>query len=282
MSLNWGEVRRFAASCPTVGVEPPASIVKALNVLEVAQATVADPVASALLGMSDGQIREHVEALSIRQHRGMHGVGDRGLRIGVELLDAQLAVEVRAVVAGELDKLIEKLQPEFTEFAAPLERAAREFGFEAQTSSDDILERPDFAKAGAAWRQMKSSWFRLAPIVKWRIAACRTFGFSPSPEETRRAGHLLIGESNLNYSVCFLAGDGWSLDPDALRVGRDRQGHTDWLSLARQGLRLNTISEVSAKLDDRRIERVAPSFPDPGMGEFDAIEYRYPVERRKQ
>lgn len=289
--LNWHLVQSFAASCKSVGVEPPPSISKALHVLTVARAAVADPVVSSLLDLSDDGVREHVEALSVRQHLAMHGVADRGLRVGVELLDTQLAAEVRAVIVAELDRAIESVQSRFAEAAKPLEVAASRFNITASMSSDDLIDRADYEVAVPAWREMRRAWFDVSPIVKWRIEASRVFALSPTLEQTRREGHLIIDENGVNYSVCFASGDGWDVDPAAYRTGRDRRQHMDWLSLAKSGLRLNTVSDVMAKLEARGIHSSEhkpehkpehePEHEPTGDVDDHLTERRYPTSRSK-
>lgn len=274
--LNWHLVQSFAASCKSVGVEPPPSISKALHVLEVAESTIADPVVPSLLDLSDDGVREHVEALSVRQHLAMHGVADRGLRVGVELLDTQLAAEVRAVIAPELDRAIESMQPKFNAAGKPLEVAASKFNITASMSSDDLIDRDDYQAAVPAWREMRRAWFDLSPLVKWRIEASRVFGLPPTLEQTRREGHVIINENDVNYSVLF--SDQWDLDPSKYRVNGNRRSHTDWLALARNGLRLATVSEVAAKLEARGI-RSSEHEPTRDGQTDDALDFTYPVKK---
>jgi hypothetical protein len=60
----------------------------------------------------------------------------------------------------------------------------------------------------------------------------------------------------VNFSVCFAAGDNWSLTDGY--VTSPYATHLDWLAIAARGLRLNTPSEVAAKITAReRAERSA-------------------------
>lgn len=265
--LNWVLVRQFVASCEQAGIEPPQSVVRALHVLDVAQAHVADPTGP-LLGASDSEVRERVEQLSIRAHDGL-GLGAlRGMQPGVDAVSDALAREVASTVVPELDYVITSLQDRFNEAARPLEVAARDYGIEAGTSSDDIIDRPDFEEAGAAWRAMRSGWFKLQPLVALRITISKTFLLSPTADETRKAGYIVFSDSDINPSVLF--SDAWSLDPSAYRVQGERSAHLDWLSLARHGLRMSTVTEVQQKIAARGVERVASAPSVRVTGDIDA------------
>lgn len=288
-ALNWGLVREFVVSCSAAHIEPPQVVVSALRQLDVANTFVTDPVGGPVLGLTDLELRERITDLSIRAHNAGNHRG-AGLRPGHDVVSDALAHEVREAVVVELDGLIESLQSRFSEAAKPLERAALEFGIEAEMSTDEVLERDDFEEAGAAWRAMRSGWFKLAPLTHLRIVICRTFNLSPNLEDIRRAGHNLQGdEGGINYSVCFSGGEGWSLDPDRFHVQGDRRRQVDWFALAKSGgLRLNTISEVAAKIEKRGVENVAssPTFRDidvdiDDLDDASASNYMYPTSRKK-
>lgn len=279
-ALNWGEVHAFVAACKAAGVTPPNSVLRALHILEVAASMIPAPTGP-LLGASDEQVRERVEALSIRAHNGGPAEVGRGMNPGVEQVSDTLAEELRGAAIPELDALIESLQPTFDEAARPLVVAAREFGIEAGTSSDDIIGRVDFADAVVAWRATRSAWFQIEPIVRWRIQLSRTFRLSPTIEETRRAGHIVMSDEDVNTSVLFVSGDAWSLDPSRYRVQGDRRQHMDWFQLARAGLHLATVTEVTSKIQAAGFRPFTLDTQDVEASEDeDTLQHVYPMKAR--
>lgn len=278
-ALNWIEVEAFALSCSRVGVEPPESIAKALHLVNVANAFIDEP-SGPILGMTDAKMRERITAVSVRTHNAGNP-SNAGMRPGRDAVLDALSHELREHLMPELDSIITELQPRFAEAAGPLEVAAREFGIESMTSSDEIIDRSDYAQAVVAWREMREGWAKLFPLVQWRIRVSQVFRCGPTHDQVKRAGFELLGDdTKLNYSVLFASGEGWSLDPDRLHVQGDRRQNLDWLSLARSGLRLNTVSDVDRMLKERGLERVPSTSVSSVTGgidaDLDALSYNYP------
>lgn len=253
-AVNIASLAGFAVRCEHLGVTPPKVIARALELFEIANAYQADPVGS-VLGLTDKQARDRVADLAIRRHTsGL--MATPGMTPGVLEFHELLASEVREAALPELDGLVASLQERFAELAAPLVLAAQEYGFTSSTTSDQVIELADEA-ASAAWRGARKAWSSIAPVVGLRIDVSKVFEVSPSRAEmTWNTFPRNLGDTPVNYSVAFAAGDNWSLDGGYYLEGRT-VGHLDWLALAAGGLRLNTPSEVAAKI----AARPAPGAP---------------------
>lgn len=111
--------------------------------------------------------------------------------------------------------------------------------------------------ASEAFRATRPAMHALSPIARFRISLSRTFELSPTINDMRRRGHFqdaAMQVEHINNSVLFAAADNWSLGAGYYvqrNVDRNEPGEIDWLALAADGLRLNTPSEVAAKLDAR-------------------------------
>ncbi|WP_127818240.1 hypothetical protein [Microbacterium sp. CPCC 204701] len=257
---SWDGIYRFKGACERVGLEAPASIGRAIELLDAAKSH-AERQPTRLLELSDDEARDVVTDLAIRNHTD----GDvpsrdrRGIRAGLDEFRGRLLGEVAADIVPRLDGMIEQLRPIFDEAAAPLVRAAGEYGFTYQTTSDDVIMLDD-PGAVDAWRGVRGAIAVLAPFVRFRITVSEVFELSPTRDEQREAAEedrrpILGDPSAVDYSVCFADGAGWSLDGTYYVEGR-RDGHIDWLKLAGGGLRLNTPEEVASKLAERHALRI--------------------------
>lgn len=251
--VEWDQLRVFAVACESVGLEPPEAIQTGLRMVAVANQHAEAPSGD-LLSMSDDEVRARVTDLSIRQHRGAQGAANTmGLLPGIRAFRDELAEEVAASVGPDLERIVAALQPRFAEEAKPLVHAAQTYGFTASTDPAEVIDMAD-EKASAAYRAMRSAWIAIQPIASFRITLSTTFGLSPTVAETNLA---LYGDERssstppINWSVLFTEGNNWSLDTGYVVEGR-RGNHLDWLALAAGGLRLNTPSEVLAKVAARQ------------------------------
>ncbi|MFG6401468.1 hypothetical protein [Microbacterium sp. P04] len=244
--MNWGDLHAFVGLCTRAGVEVPAPILRGIEMVDIANAHTAQPTGR-LLTMTYDQDREHVTALSIRQHTVYSDGSQIGLLPGALAFASEIASEVREAVLPDLDRIVESLQPRFEEITAPLTVAAQQYGFTNTTRSDDVIELAD-EQASTIWRESRRAIQALMPIVAFRIAVSRTFNVSPTTGESHHLSYNLpTGEIPVNYSIAFAAGDNWSTDAGYYIEGKT-QGHIDWLALAEGGLRLNTPTEVRMKL----------------------------------
>lgn len=245
--MNWADLHTFAALCTSAGIPVPAPITRGIEMIDVANGHAAMP-SGPLLAMTDDEVREHVEAVAIRQHTAYADGTTAGLLPGTLTFANELAIEVRAAVLPDLDTMVESLQPRFADVAAPLVLAAQQYGFTNSTRSDDVIELAD-EDASAAWRNARRAIDAIAPLVRFRIAVSRLFQVSPTPGEALRLSRWEApnNEAPVNYSIAFAAGDNWDGDGGYYIEGK-AAGHIDWLELAAGGLRLNTPTEVRLKL----------------------------------
>ena len=250
---TWDGIHRFRAACAKAGLPLPGSVSRALELLAVARAH-ASATPSSILAMSDDEARDCLTDLAIRSHTD----GDkpalrlRGINPGLVDFEARLLDELRADLLPRLDELVVELQPRFDAVVAPLVLAAQEYHFTLETTSDEVLLLDD-AGAIAAWRAVRATLPLVGPFVRFRTMLSEVFDLSPTREEQRSAAQaegidLRIGRgAGGDYSVCFAAGGDWSLDGNFYV-----EGHIDWLRIASGGLRLNTPTEVAAKLAERK------------------------------
>ncbi|MFN3948660.1 hypothetical protein [Microbacterium sp.] len=232
-----------------LGIETPEPIRRGLELIEIAAGHAAPLAPANVLKLTDAGLRRRVEDISIRSHtvQTLHGAG---LGVGVARVTEEILEAVGREVVPSLDGIVAGLQPRFEELTAPLVIAAREYGFTTDTTSDDVIDMGD-ESASAAWRAVPRAWSALSPLVNFRISMTEVFELAPTMEQTRL--HYLPrhpGKTTPNLSVLFAAGDNWSLG-DGYYIDGKTVGHLDWLLMAREGLRLNTPSEVDAKLASR-------------------------------
>lgn len=249
--LTTGDLFQFRAACQSIGVPPSSSVARALELIEVAQAH-AEPPALSLLTLTDDEARDRITDLSIRQHGvGDVGLGRDGLRPGIESFTRDLLAEARGAVLPELDAMVESLRPKFDEAVAPLVRAAQDFQFSMDTTSDDVIERADEG-AAQAWRDAREGWAAVKPLAQFRTTMAKAFKLSPTTDDADAdLGSDPTSERRLSYSVLFAAGDNWAYD-GTYQVGRKPGSAIDWLALAVGGVRMNTPTEVVAKVDASR------------------------------
>lgn len=253
---TWDGIYRFKGACGRVGIAAPASIDRALELIDLAQAH-AEHRPTRLLELADDDIAACVTDLAVRNHTdgALPARHYRGIRAGLEELRSGLLAEVVADVVPRLEEMVVELQPHFAEAAAPLVTAAKQYGFTYRTTSDDVILLED-AAAIDAWRRVRAAMPLLAPFVRFRTTMSEVFDLSPTREEQRRDAAMdhkrLKGDpSAVDYSICFAEGGNWSSD-GAFYVDGRRDGHIDWLKLAAGGLRLNTPEEVAAKPASKR------------------------------
>lgn len=247
--ITTAALHEFAGRCAVLGIETPEPIRRGLELIEIANSHAAPVAPVNVLKLTDTALRRRVEDISVRAHtvQSLHGAG---LGIGVARVTEEILEAVGREVLPSLDGIVASLQARFEELIAPLVTAAREYGFTTDTTSDDVIDMSD-EDASAAWRAVPRAWSALAPLVNFRISMSTVFDLAPTMEQTRL--HYLPrhpGKTAPNLSVLFAAGDNWSLG-DGYYIEGKTVGQLDWLLLARDGLRLNTPSEVDAKLASR-------------------------------
>ncbi|MDU0325295.1 hypothetical protein RWH43_00865 [Microbacterium sp. KSW2-21] len=237
----------FAEACRGLDLEPPAAVTRGLALIDAAEAVATEKPLTDLLQMDVDDVAPLVAEVSLRRHVSM-GLDPDGLGVGVEKFTAQVLREVRSAAVPDLDGLMEALRPQFDEFAKPLTVAAQKHGFTLATTSDDVINRS--AEAIEAWRALRHAGAAMEPIAEfWRLTA-DVFGLAPSRRLNTSRQNAIEHQYAANISVCFAAGENWSLDGEY--VTHEYRTHVDWLAVAREGLRLNTPSEVSAKVEARQ------------------------------
>ncbi|MBF4463454.1 MULTISPECIES: hypothetical protein [unclassified Rathayibacter] len=273
--MNWTDLHRFALSCRSAGVEAPAAVERGLALVAAINAHERADTGP-LLSLTEDEVKDRVTQLSIREHDRDGRASLRGMQPGIDHVTKQLAGEVRAAALPDLEEIIATLRPRFDEHAAHLVEAATVYGFTYDTTSDEVIDLAD-ERASAAWRAVPKAWGALAPIVSLRIAMSTLFDVSPNKAEVRAASFPRTPRSEpTNYSVCFAAGDNWSLDRGYYVEGKT-VGHLDWLALAGGGLRLNSPDEVRAKLDARGIGALpAPGLPQEPADPLDVVYPSFP------
>ena len=254
--MNWIELLQFKAACEVAGLEVPTCIVRGIELIGVAQEQTTPPRGN-LLALTDDAVSDRITDLSIRTHQG-HSGESLGLRGGVEQFTDQILAEIREVAMPELDRLIEELRPAFEATAKPLEVAAQKYGFTLATTSDAVIEMSD-EKASKAWRDARTAWHAIVPLVRLRVQISDVFKVSPTREETAQmfftAGVFDTGFLSgrpMDYTVCFAAGDNWSYD-GAYAVSQKNNTGTDWFALAAGGLTLNTTAQVREKQERKSL-----------------------------
>lgn len=245
--INLGGLGSFMTACEQMGVTVPEPIIRAIRLVDTVDGFYASP-SSPVLDLSDTDAEAWVIGHSIREHDRDGKASGRGMAPGIARFKERLSEELYDACRPHLDQLVTDLQPRFDEIARPLVVAAQTYGFTNNTTSDQVIELADEA-ASEAWRGARRAWQGVAPIAAFRLQLSRVFGLRP----TRGDQIAVHGRApvDVNQSVCFAAGDNWSLDKGYYIEGRAR-GHLDWLALAAGGLRLNTPSEVDEKVNALR------------------------------
>lgn len=259
--MNWILLAQFEGHCKAAGVEVPEIVVRAESLIAAARAA-AGAGPGPLLGLAPEEVPGVVTDMAIRRHRSIDpGTGSDGILAGVSDFEGRVLAELQAAAQPELDDLLVSLRPRFDGLAAPLVDAAQTYGLTWNTSSDDVILMAD-EKASAAWRATRDAWHGLDTIVRLRRSISETFGLPPTEDDMDRvamwdSGPTLNDPGQVDYSVCFAAGDNWS-DSGGYYVKRNNvqasalRSHLDWLGMAAGGgLYLNTTTEVLAKLRKR-------------------------------
>lgn len=241
MTTTLNALTRLQRALTTLGVDVPEPITKGFAAVRAAQAATVLPPAENVLDLDQDSIRARVEAFTLRGHATRAGAV--GLEPGISAFTQEVLTEVTAQVQPYLDDLIAGQQEAFAKAATPLVVGAQKFGFTLRTTSDQVIDLAD-DEAPAAWRNARDAWQAMRPFVELRKAVSVAFALTP----VREVGCDLPGD---NWSVCFAAGDNWGLTLHAYKaMGRWDSG-LDWLALAKDGLRLNTPTEVAAKVAAR-------------------------------
>ncbi|MFJ2541880.1 hypothetical protein [Microbacterium sp. NPDC087589] len=241
--MNWHLIRAFAERCNAFGIAVPEPIARGLHLVDVADAHAATP-AGRVLDLTDDELRDRVTDISIRLH-DRDGIGsNRGMAPGVRAVHEALRREVIRDTVPLLEAIIIELQPRFDEAIAPLVDAAQRFGISYDTTSDAVIDQDDGMIA--AFRAAKKSWFAVQPIATFRILMSTAFGLEPT------------GGLSKDFSVLFAAGDNWGQGGKYYLEGKT-QSHLDWFALVAGGLRLNGISDVHTKIQNRRARPIAPT-----------------------
>jgi hypothetical protein len=254
--MNWVDLLQFKSECELAGLTVPTPITRGPEMIELAKEQETPPSGS-LLALSNAELVDRITEMSIREHQG-HTAASRGMAAGVETFTSEMLAEVRSASIPELERLITELQPRFDELAAPLVTAAQKYGYTLQTTSYSVINLAD-EEASKAWRDARSAWHAILPIVRLRIRISEAFNLSPTLDETNQmfftAGifDLAVMASNKpDYSVCFAAGDNWSYD-GAYAVSKKNGSGIDWFALAAGGLALNTPAQVREKQDRKAV-----------------------------
>lgn len=235
------EVRELALRIRVLGFTIPSSIVRTVELLDVARGIEKKPSGS-ILALTDDEARGRLDAMATARAVDEYST--------VKTFTTDLLNELRGVVIPELDALIASMREGFDAAARPLVVAAQDFGIRFETTPEEMIERDN--KAIAAYRAARSAWKAVAPFAAVRIAMAKTFRFSPTVEEAESVLAMWgqLDTQKVGFSVLFAAGDGWAFDGSYSLMGR-HGGALDWLKLAADGLHLNTHDEVRAKIHSR-------------------------------
>ena len=262
--MNWIELLQFKTACEVAKISVPAPIVRGLELIEVAKLQGAAPSGS-LLELTDAEIGDRITDLSIRSHQG-YNAESRGMAAGVRQFEARMLAEVREESLGDLDRLIAELRPTFEKLAKPLVTAAQKHGFTLATTSDMVIDKASEA-ASTAWRDARTAWHAIQPIVRLRIQMSEVFQVSPTRDETDRmfinAGvydPAVRARNRDDWTVCFASGDNWSYD-GAYAVNTKSKSGIDWFALGVSGITLNSPSAVRLKQEHRAVMRVPVRTP---------------------
>ncbi|MBP2419668.1 hypothetical protein [Microbacterium imperiale] len=251
--LQVGGAMEFVEICRSFDVEPPAALVRGLELLDIADEFRDDRPLPRLLDLAPEEVGPLITDLSIRRHAGSGALNPDGLATGASAFAEKLLAEMREATLPELDRIVSDLRPRFDELAKPLLVAAQEHGFTSATTSDDVITQSPAAIE--AWRALRHAEAALEPIADvWR-SMTTIFAVEPT-RSTLPTAHQHNSQHSVNFSVCFAAGENWSLDEGF--VTSQYRSHLDWLAIAARGLRLNSPTEVGEKIATRdRQQRAA-------------------------
>lgn len=237
----------FKVMCERHDLEVPEIVTQSLDLIDTVQLFAATPERK-VLDMSADEAREYVTEISIRDHVTKTDLY-RGLDSGVVKFKDQIWAEIRENIRPDLDRIVTELQPRFAEAAAPIIEGATRHGFTYATTSDQLVRAGDL-NAVELWRTVGQSWAAIRPLARWRARLSELFEVSPTTQEALRFGDHRGGVGN--WSVCFAAGESWSLTSGYHIEDTPSLAGLDWFALAAGGgLRLNTPSEVREKLVKR-------------------------------
>lgn len=239
------DARALQAMFAGVGANCPDYIGRAVSIAEMALESF-KPTTD-LLDMTDDQVRAVFERESLRQIDG----GNSYLTAATYVGERALAEAADRLRAGDVDKLIKALRPEFDKHAKIVVAAAG-YGITARTTPAEILDRDD-SKVTAVWKGLSAALTGLNSILNARAHLSRTLGVSPTIEQhniVNQLGFFDTPNRVFDWSVTVAGGDNWSANGATHIDGRPELG-LDWLNLARGGLHLNTPAEVDEKIANR-------------------------------
>ncbi|SDL30398.1 hypothetical protein [Microbacterium azadirachtae] len=240
--MIWGEFSQFLVWCDQLNVPVLDEARRAQELMDVIASPAVDTSAP-ILSLSDDQLRERIRDVSIMNH------GDgilHGLSRGASLAHEQLLSELHAAYLPHLDEIVQGLAEEFETNTRPLVSGVQDYGFTLKTTSDEVIrsEQPGIVEA---WRAAEKAWHSIDNVVYFREVLSKTFNVGP--------GKPHGSFDDLDYTVCYAAGDNWTSD-GAGYVNGNVAGDIDWFRLATEGLRLNTPSEVVEKQEQARRRRL--------------------------
>ncbi|MBU1250625.1 MAG: hypothetical protein KJ659_09105 [Actinobacteria bacterium] len=256
---------RFVSYCSAAGATVPEPIAHAVKLVDAAYACETPPTGFLSLDIDD--VPAMITDLTIRGHAGHSEyveLGKDGLNIGVQAFARGVLAEARIAALPYLDEMVVNLRPRFDSIAQTLTTAATKYGFTFRTNSDDVVEVDDDAALNA-WRALRPALAELMPIAQLRISMSTLFTVSPLLHEMNRFLGPFESARGVNYSVAFAAEDNWATDNgyylEPVNRGADSARSIDWLELSLRGLRLNTPTEVQAKIADRYEEHLRQPAP---------------------
>lgn len=277
--MSYMKLVEFKVLCESNGIRVPDIVTRGIEAIDSAR-SYTERRQVRVLDLSAEQMRSFVRDESIRAHSDDGSVSSRGYRPGFDRVSEQAWAEVREQIGPALDKLVVGQRKKFERIVAPIVEGAQKYGFKYRTTSDEVVRAGD-PKGMLAWRDVGYAWASVKPIAQFRVKLSQIFDVSPTWGEARDLGSIDPGSRN--WSVCFAAGDEWSMT-DGYHI-EDQPSVTglDWFAIAQGGLRLNTPTEVRAKIAERAKREgatlSAPMAETPlePVVEMDALKYSYPT-----
>ncbi len=265
---------QFKAVCEHNGVKVPDLVTRALATIDAARAVTREPEVR-VLDLTPAQVRDYVKDVSLRTHTD--GVGkSRGYSSGLRQLEEHLWAEVRELIQPDLERIVTSQRKAFDRVVAPIVTGVRRHGFTYSTTSDDVVLAGD-PKGMIAWRDSREAWPAVRTIARFRATISELFEVSPTWKEAQAFGASASGARN--WSVCFAAGDHWSLGDGYHIEDKPSLAGLDWFAIAQGGLRLNTPSEVRRKIVERA-EKQGKFLDEPDQledEEPDLLQLTYPT-----
>ncbi|WP_158375551.1 hypothetical protein [Cellulosimicrobium cellulans] len=241
-----GRISTLRAAIEQFGATVPDSIARAEQLLLAGQAFV-DQEAGSVLSLTDDHVAENIIQRSWRahvSHAPLQMSPPVGAEAGFETFKRALVVELLADVRGRVPDLIAEVRGDFDMAADVMVTAVQEFGFTYNTTANDVIDM-DNPDAVRALRETRPAWRALVRIERGLRDLLAALDIATPLDPRNRA----IGDPP-DLSAYFAAGEIWS-DNGGYHIEQRTQGGIDWFALAAGGLRLNTPSEVEAKISGR-------------------------------